>query len=69
MPNIEQNADLIERLYFEAMLLGEQIEEVDRMNDPALEDAVCTASISLKNAADGLFDASKIIAALRREVA
>lgn len=69
MPNIEQNADLIERLYFEAMLLGDQIGEVDRMNDPVLEDAIATASIALKDAADGLLNASKAIANLRREVA
>lgn len=69
MPNVIENEELIERLYFEVMQLGDLIMDVDRMNDPALEDAVCTASIALKNAADGLFDASKIIAALRREVA
>lgn len=69
MPNVIQNADLIDRLYFEVMQLGDMIMDVDNMNDPDLEDAICTASIALKDASDGLFNAAKAIAILRREVA
>jgi hypothetical protein len=69
MPNVIQNADLIERLYFEVMQLGDLIMQVDNMNDPDLEDAICDTSIALKNASDGLFNASKAIETLRREVA
>jgi len=69
MPNVIQNADLIDRLYFEVMQLGDMVMDVDNMNDPDLEDAISTASIALKDASDGLFNAAKAIAILRREVA
>jgi len=69
MPNVIQSADLIGRLYFEVMRLGEQINNVDRMNDPDLEDAIIKASIALKDASDGLLEASNAIETIRREVA